>query len=260
MPAAPLVLLYVLLGYFALQVVLNLTVRSLAQRSPQRAVTALTGSFWASVVNALYFIVAAVLLHLWKVAPNRPLPAHVWWWALAALPLGAGLWYLSAKARGLGISLFGKSNLVAGEDAILRFPPDPSYLTWGVANQALLQPLGRELFMRGVFLPVAVQHYGWGWGIAATLLVELVPRLNVVWLPLTLLYCGTMCLLFYVTGGALTGLLAAAVSGLLHSVGLAALARREASRDAVEQLERSVRRTPRRIRNVDEQDTDPPAG
>src|SRR5258706_9193917 len=107
MPSAPLVLLYVLGGYFALQVALNLAVRALAQRNDNRALMALTGSFWASVINALYFIVAAVLLHVWSVAPNRGLGPRTVWWALGGLPLGVALWYFSAKARGLGIRLFG---------------------------------------------------------------------------------------------------------------------------------------------------------
>lgn len=260
MPSAPLAVLYVLAGYFALQLALNLSVRSLAQRSANRPLTALKGSFWSSYINALYFIVAAILLHYYNIAPNRGLGPHTLWWALGGVPLGVVLWYLSAKARGLGVQLFGPSNLVSGEDAILRFPPAPQYLIWGVANQALVQPLGRELFMRGAFLPIAIDHFGWGWAVGATLLVELVPRLNVVWLPLTLLYSLSMCLLFYVTGGALCGLITAAVCGLIHSVVVAYIAARESSTEAEARLEHSARRIPRRIRQVDEQDIEPPAG
>jgi hypothetical protein len=260
MAAAPKVLLYVLAGYFVLQIVLNLGVRAAAQRSANRALTALKGSFWASMVNALYFIVAAILLHVYNVAPNRGLGPYTLWWALGGVPLGVGLWYLSAKARGLGIRFFGTSNLVAGEDAILRFPPAPQYLTWGVANQALVQPLGRELFLRGAFLPIAIDHFGWGWAVAATVLVELVPRLNVVWLPWTLLYSLSMCLLFYLSGGALCGLITASVCGLIHSVVIAYIAAREDHQAKEVSLEHSVRSLPRRMRQIDEQDTDLPAG
>jgi hypothetical protein len=213
-------LLAVLGGYFALQIVQNIIIRALAVRSPQRIRTVIKGSFWASVVNAVYFIVVAILLHIWNLAPNDK-PSHMAFWALMGLPCGAALWWLSAQARALGIRWFGYSNIVAGEDAVLRHPPDPQYIGWGITNQSIIQPLGRELFLRGAFLPMVVASYGWAWGIAATLIVEIAPRLNVVWLPLTLTYSLFMCGLYYSSDSALCGLVAAAVSGMLHSCSLA---------------------------------------
>jgi hypothetical protein len=77
---------------------------------------------------------------------------------------------------------------------------------------------------------------------------ELAPRLNVVWLPLTLLYSLTMCGLFYLSGSALCGLIAAVTSGCIHSIALAYLAVRGASRQTEAELEESIRRRPKRIR------------
>lgn len=241
-------LAYLLLGYFALQIVLNVIVRAAAQRSPQRAQAALAGSFWAGVVNSLYFVAASVWLHQAGIAPNRGPDKSTVWWALAGIPAGVALWYGSAKARGLGIRLFGSSNIVSGEDAILHFPPSPAYVNWGIANLTFIQPIGREVFLRGAFLPVAVGELGWGWGLAATLLAELAPRLNVVWLPLTLLYSAAMCLLFYLSGSALCGLVAACVSGCIHSIVLAYITVRGEDRRSDSEIEESIRRRPRRVR------------
>src|SRR5947207_10978236 len=104
-------LLLALAGYVALQILLNLVIRALVVRSPNRAITALKRSFWANVANALYFIAAAALLHIWKLAPNRPPGSQTLWWALGGIPIGIALWYLSAKARGLGLRLFGSGAL-----------------------------------------------------------------------------------------------------------------------------------------------------
>lgn len=223
-------LLYVLAGYLLLQILLNLLIALLLRRVGRRAVHALLATFWSGVINALYFIVAAVLLHVWEAVPNRDPPPGVGWYALAGLPLGAGLWYLTTLARKLGRALFGRGELIAAEDAILRVPPHPRYLAWGVLNLTLIQPAGRELFLRGAFLPAVVLTFGWGGAVAATLVVELLLRLNVVWALQTLTYALVMCGLFYMTGGALTGLVAAAVSGLIHGMMLAHIGFREALR------------------------------
>jgi hypothetical protein len=241
-------LVYVLLGYLALQILLNVLVRTAAQRSSTRALTALKGSFWAGVVNAIFFIAASVWLHQSGIAPNRGPDENTKWWALAGLPAGIALWFFSAKARGLGIRLFGSSNIISGDDAILHMPPSPAYINWGIANQTFIQPLGRELFLRGAFLPLAVLHLGWGLAIPATLLVELAPRLNVVWLPLTLLHGLSMITLFWLSGGALTGLIASAVSGCMHSFALVYLSARNQRMQNDSELAEVILKQPRRKR------------
>ena len=47
--------------------------------------------------------------------------------------------------------------------------------------------------MRGVFFPSVLEHFGWAWAIAATLVIELLLRLNIVWLFQTLVYAFAMC-------------------------------------------------------------------
>jgi len=233
-------LLYALAGYLALQVMLNLGLGLWLNRRGRRPVLMLQATFWSSVVNGLYFTVAAVLLHIYQLVPNRGLPPATGWWALGGLPLGVLLWYLTAQARRLGLALFGKGELIASEDAVLTFPPSPRYLGWGVANLTVIQPLGRELFMRGAFLPAVIATFGWGWALASLLVVELLLKLNVVWLLQTVLYTLFMCALFYFSGSALAGLIAAAVSGLLHAVALAYLGRKQLERSSRQRLEEAA--------------------
>jgi hypothetical protein len=140
------------------------------------------------------------------------------------MPLGIVLWYVLVMARRLGIAVFGPSQLIAAEDAILNLIPHPRYLSWGLLNLAVIQPLGRELFMRGVFLPVVALNLGWGWAVGATLVIELWLRMNVVWLFANALYVLFMCGLFYLSGNALCGLVAASVAGLIHGIALAYVA------------------------------------
>lgn len=219
-PLAPLA--YTLLGYLVLQVLLNVAIRMRVRRAPRRALAALTGSFWGGVTGALYLIVLSVLLHIWQLAPNSEQPpANLLWQGLAGMPLGAGLWYLLVLARKLGLSVFGPNQLLAAEDVILRSIPHPRYLSWGILNLAVIQPLGRELFMRGVLLPVVALNWGWALAVTVTLFIEFLMRLNVVWLFATGIYALAMCLLFYLTGNALCGLVAASVAGLIHGVALA---------------------------------------
>jgi hypothetical protein len=215
-------LVYAIAGYFVVQAVMSLMIRLALRRRGTRAILAVTGAFWASVVGALYLVVISAVLHIWNLAPNatRP-PANMLWWGLAGVPLGVVLWYLLVAARRFGIAVFGVSQLVAAEDAILNLLPHPRYLGWGLINLAVLQPLGRELFMRAVFLPSVALNLGWGWAVGSTLVIELWMRMNVVWLFANLLYVLAMCGLFYLSGNALCGLVAASVAGLLHGIALA---------------------------------------
>jgi hypothetical protein len=222
-------LAYTVLGYIALQVLLNVGLRFWLVRTKRKAIHALIATFWSGVFNALYFIVISVLLHIWGLAPNAVGDKNYALLALVGLPAGAVLWYLLTIARKAGLELFGRGDIVAAEDAILRVPPDLRYVGWGIVNLAILQPLGRELFMRGVFFPVLLSHYGLGPAVAITLLVEFFLRMNIVWLFHTALYSLAMCLLFYYTGSALTGLVAASVAGLLHGSALAYMSSRERS-------------------------------
>lgn len=217
--AVPLTPLLAALGaYLALQVLLNLVLAWYLSRRGRTASHMLAGTFWASVINAVYFTVAAVLLHVWSLAPNYPPHQDYPLLALLGLPLGPLLWYLTTLGRKLGLALFGKGELIASEDAVLRVPPAPRFIGWGILNLCALQPLGRELFMRGAFFPSVIEHFGWGWAVAATLVIELLLRLNVVWLFQTLFYALAMCGLFLLTHSALTGLVAAAVAGLIQAV------------------------------------------
>ncbi len=215
-------LAWTLLGYLALQVLLNVINGIRIRRAVHKMLAALTGSFWGGVIGALYLVVLSALLHIWRLAPNTPQPpANMLWQGLCGLPLGAALWYLVVMARKLGIAVFGPSQLLAAEDVILRTLPAPRYLGWGVINLAVIQPLGRELFMRGVLLPLVAMSWGWGPAVVATLVIEFLLRLNVVWVFATGLYALAMCGLFYLTGNALCGLVAASVAGLIHGVALA---------------------------------------
>jgi Co/Zn/Cd efflux system component len=210
-------LLWVLAAYLALQLLLNLVLNLLLARGARTPQRALQGTFWAAVINALFFIAAAALLHYFGCVPERPPHHNYGLLALLGLPLGPLLWYVTTWGRKLGLGLFGRGELIAAEDAVLRVPPAPRYLGWGVANLALLQPLGRELFLRGAFLASVQPALGWGAAIAATLIVELLLRLNIVWLFQTLIYALSMCALFWLTHSALTGLVAAGVSGLIQA-------------------------------------------
>jgi len=236
-------LAYALGGYLALQVVLNI-VNAAYVRREKNPIALVKASFWSSVVNALFFIVVSVVLHILGLAPNTAsAPQNLGWWALLGIPLGVLLWWLVAMGRRLGMLLFGASTLVAAEDAVLRYPPGPRYLAWGLFNLGLISPLGRELFMRGVFLPVVVMNLGWGWGIGTALIIEFLLRLNVVWAPATAIYSLFMCALFYLSGNALCGLVAAAVAGLVHGIAWVQLKlRREADKRAGE-LEEAPRTT-----------------
>jgi hypothetical protein len=204
-------------GYLALQLLLNLILAWYLARRGRTASHMLAGTFWAGVINAVYFTTTAVLLHVWSLAPNYP-PHHNYpLLALLGLPLGPLLWFIGTGGRKLGLALFGKGELIASEDAILRVPPAPRFIGWGIVNLAALQPLGRELFLRGAFFPSVIEHFGWAWAIAATLVIELLLRLNVVWLFQTLAYALFMSALYLLTHSALTGLVAAAVAGLVQA-------------------------------------------
>jgi hypothetical protein len=219
LPLVPLV--YAIAGYFALQAVLSIVIRLILRREGVSPVFTLTGSFWAGLAGALYLVVISVLFHIWNLAPNAVRqPPHLAWWALGGLPLGVALWYIQVAARRLGVACFGPSQLIAAEDAILSLLPHPRLSGLGLINLAVIQPLGRELFMRAVFLPTAALNFGWGWAVGATLVIELWMRMNVVWLFANAVYVLAMCGLFYLSGTALCGLVAAAVAGLLHGVAL----------------------------------------
>ena len=167
-----------------------------------------------------------MLLHIYRWVPNSPPKHNYGWLALAGIPGGLVVWYFITLGRKLGIELFGRSELIPAEDAALHVaaqpgtPLSPRYVGWGVVNLAILQPLGRELFMRGALLPAVALEFGWLWAVAAAVLIELLLKLNVVWVFQTLAYSLLMCAMFYLTGSALTGLVAAAVSGLIHGLAL----------------------------------------
>ena len=220
-------LAYSILGYIVLQILLNIGLRAWLVRTKKKAIHALIATFWSGVFNALYFITLAVLLHIWDLAPNGEPRQNYAMLALLGVPLGALLWYLLTIARKAGLELFGRGDIVAAEDAILRVPPDLRYVVWGILNLAFIQPLGRELFMRGVFFPVLLAHYGLWPAAGITVFIEFFLRMNIVWLFHTAIYGLAMCLLFYYTGTALTGLVAASIAGLLHGSALAYMGQRE---------------------------------
>jgi hypothetical protein len=213
-------LAWVLSGYIALQILLNVANYFLISRARHRMIALLKCAFWSTVVNALYFLTCAVLMRIYGLVtvgdPGGPLALQ----ALAGVPAGVVLWYLSTQGRKAGRELFGRSELSLAEESILRAPPGLRYISWGVLNLAILQPLGRELFLRGTFLAVVVRELGWGWGIGGTLLIELLLRLEIGWVFFTLLYAGVQLGLFAMTGNALCGLVAAMVAGLLQSAAL----------------------------------------
>lgn len=233
LPLIPLV--YAVAGYFLFQALLSITIRLLLRRKLVSKIFMLTGSFWAGVAGALYLVVVSAVLHIRGLAPNAvEQPVHQLWWGLAGLPLGVVLWYLQVTARRLGIAVFGPSQLIAAEDAILTLLPHPRYLGWGLVNLAAIQPLGRELFMRAVFLPAAALNFGWGWAVGAVLVIELWMRMNVVWLFANTVYVLAMCGLFYLSGSALCGLVAASAAGLLHGIALSYMAAKAARENVAE--------------------------
>jgi len=219
LPLMPLA--YALLGYLVLQILLNIIGSYLLRRAENPPVAVVKHAFWGNVTGAIYLIIVAALLHIWQQAPNaeRP-PTSILAWGLGGLPAGIVLWYILAKARSLGIRVFGPSQLIAAEDAILQVLPDARYFGWGIINLAVIQPLGRELFMRGVLLPVVAFNMGWGWAVGITLVIELLLRMNVVWVFVNTAYALIMCGLFYLSGNALCGLVAASIAGLIHAIAL----------------------------------------
>ncbi len=209
---------YALAGYLVLQVLLNLIIRARLRRKGALAIHALTATFWSSVVNALYFMVAAIVLHIYGFAPNSENPDHNYLLlALTGIPLGPFLWYFTTMGRKAGQSIFGRGGLIAAEEAILSVPPEARYIGWGVMNLAVIQPLGRELFMRGALLPTLLLGTTWPLAFAATLVVELLLRLNVTWALQTMVYTLALCGMYYATGTALTGLVAASISGVIQA-------------------------------------------
>ena len=223
--------LLALAGYLVLQVLINLVLSAVLRRRGMKPGELLVSTFWASVANAVYFLVAAILLHINGYAPNRDEPRSDYLLlALLGIPLGPLLWYLAVMGRKLGNALFGRSGLVAAEDAILSVPPQPRYIGWGVINLAVIQPLGRETFFRGALLPTIGISFGWPMAITATLVIELLLRLNISWFFQVAVYVLCVSGLYIVTGTALTGLVAASVAGLLQAVVLLRVAGR--ARDA----------------------------
>ena len=109
-------LLWPLAGYLVLQILLNLSVARILVRKGQKPQYALVATFWCGVINALYFIVVAVLLHIWQLVPSADKPSgNYGFQALLGLPAGAALWYVTTLGRKLGKALFGKSELIAAE-------------------------------------------------------------------------------------------------------------------------------------------------
>ncbi len=223
----------------ALQVLLNVILRQAIARQPKRAIAMLKGTFWAGWINGCYFIAAAVVLNIIDAAPAAAdIPGNFWLLALFGLPAGVGLWYLTVQARKLGMAIFGGGEIIAGEDVILRFPPHPRYITLGLVNLVLIQPFGREAFFRAALFPTvaavvarnATPVAGWLWAILILIVLELMLRLNIVWVFQTLAYTITLCVLYLLTGSALTGLIAAMTSGLLHGFMLAYIGQQDLKR------------------------------
>lgn len=215
-----------LLVYLLLQIGLNLLILRRLRGSENKARTAITGAFWASFVNSLYFFAAAVLLRTaGGVSTTAPPEDQTLLWHFAlGLGLGLPLWLLLTWMRKFGQALYGRGEVVFAEEAILRHPPSPRYAGFGIANLALTAPLGREIFFRGLMLPVLAQAVGWAWAIAGIAVFEVLMRLNVSWLYQNLAYTLVMCGLFYLTGDATCGLGAAMVAGLAQALVLLRLA------------------------------------
>src|SRR5205085_7487195 len=130
----------------------------------------------------LYFLGCAIGLRLGHLIQPDPRPPHLALFALLGIPAGAGLWFAITFARKVGLAFFGRGDLALAEEAIIRAAPSERFLSWGCANLIVVQPLGRELFMRGLLLPVVARDLGLVWAILATVLVELLLRLNIAWI------------------------------------------------------------------------------
>jgi hypothetical protein len=208
---------WALVGYVGLQVALNLLSMYRVPRAANQSSAVLINAFQANVLNALYFLGLAVALRLAGLIETREPPPNLWLHALLGVPLGIPLWYVLTYARKVGQALLGRGDLALAEEAIIRHAPTPRLRSWGLMNLIVIQPFGHELFMRGLLLPVVVRHLGWGWGIGATLIVELLLRLNIVWVFQTAAYALAMVGLFYLSGSAMLGLTAAMMAGTLQA-------------------------------------------
>ncbi len=212
-------LLYAISGYLLLQVALNMVlVRMLRARGSDPRL-ALVATFWSGVINACYLGACGYLL-LGSVDRGAQETWPLYYTLPAGLATGVVLWYVAVLARKLGIELFGKGKLIAAEDAILAVPPRPAYVWYGLGNLALLQPFGRELFFRGAMLPLVAAGYGWPLAVGAVLLVELLLKLNVVWVFAVTAQSLILGGLYYATGSVAACILAAAIAGLVHGLAL----------------------------------------
>lgn len=212
-------LLYALSGYLLLQVALNLVLIRVLRARGSDPRDALAATFWSGVFNACYLGVAGVFL-LTSVTPPRENAWPLYYGVPAGLFAGVVLWYILVLARKLGIEIFGKGRLIAAEDAILAVPPRPWYVGAGLANLALLQPFGRELFFRAAMLPLLAAGYGWPMAFGAVLLVELLLKLNVVWVFAVTANSLILGGLYYLTGSVACCITTAAVAGLVHGLAL----------------------------------------
>lgn len=219
---------WALVLYLLLQLLLNLINVRVVLRHPKpaRPLALVRCAFWSGVTNALFFLAAAVGLRLLGLIPSFAPEPGLWMRALLGLLLGPLLWYWLVMARGLGRRMFGSGELISADEAILRAPPSLSYVTWGVINLALIQPLGRELFVRGVFLSTVqrtldAQGYGahgWPLSIALMLVVDVLLRINIVWLFATIAYGLAMAALFYLTHDATCGITCSMCAGLIQGL------------------------------------------
>lgn len=213
-------LLYALSGYLLLQVMLNLIILRMLRRSGRDPRKALTATFWSGVINACYL--GACGWALWRSGVDSVARPE---WPLAqciglGVAAGIGLWWVCAWARKLGLGLFGKARLIAAEDAILRVPPARWYVGTGILNLSLVQPFGRELFFRGAMLPLLAAGFGWPIALAAVLLVELLLKLNVVWVFAVIANTLILSGLYYITGSVITCISAAVIAGFIHALAL----------------------------------------
>lgn len=212
-------LTYALSGYLLLQVALNLLLARLLTRLGRNPRHALTATFWSGVVNAVYLGGCGVALYgLAEPTPHIRIPLY--FTIPGGLLLGVALWYITVLARKLGLELFGRGRLIAAEDAILALPPRPAYVWFGLANLALLQPVGRELFFRAAMLPLLAAGYGWPIAVVAVLVVELLLKLNVVWVFAVCAHSLLLSGLYYATGSVAACIATAATAGLIHGLAL----------------------------------------
>ncbi len=219
-PAGMTGLLYALSGYLLLQVVLNLIIMRLLRRPGRDPRRALSATFWSGVINACYFGGCG-----WLLLRSGTVPAAPKVWPLAqAIGLGVfcglALWYIAVLARKLGLELFGRGRLIAAEDAILAVPPSRWYVAAGIGNLALVQPFGRELFFRGAMLPLLASGFGWPMALTAVLVVELLLKLNVVWVFAVIANSLILGGLYFITGNVAACIGGAAIAGLIHALAL----------------------------------------